>query len=214
MQFRAVIPTYNRPDELLNLVKQLHDQNVDDILVISNDGKGLAPGITASCHTFYDHDQSPHIYAMWNFGLAYWFRKGAVAILNDDVVLPDNFVARMWQEMDEHNPTIVFPNQHGHQNHVRRFAPGPTNLTERISGYAFVVNADHGITCDERFKWWYGDDDLDWRARSDYNGTLQVQDVTVQHLYPNQSTVSSLKRQDQAGRDRETFVKKWGKAPW
>lgn len=215
MDMYAVIPTYNRPDELLKLVTQLNDQGVEEILVINN-GRGLPPGIVDTCHIFYDTNCDPHIYQMWNYGLRFWdlSRGHCVAILNDDIELPDNFVHRMTDVMQSFKPTIAFPNQHGHQVSLFNVAPGPTDLSHRISGYAFVVNGNHDISCDQRFKWWYGDDDLDWRARSDYSGTYLVQDVTVKHLYPSESTNNSPERTAQAGRDRKLFIAKHGRAPW
>jgi hypothetical protein len=93
--------------------------------------------------------------------------------------------------------------------------PTPQPLAKkRITGYCFVVNGSHGLRCDERFKWWYGDDDADWQARRYHNGTWEVDDVTVKHLYPSESTNARPELLAQADRDRETFIQKWGKAPW
>jgi GT2 family glycosyltransferase len=220
MDFYAVIPTYNRPAELLNLVTQLCDQNVDDILVINNGNPNDTEHLLDlnNSHVYYDSDPSPHIYGMWNFGLGFWHQETphCVAVLNDDLELPDNFAHRMREVMSQPDaPTIAFPNQHGHQVNTHRKEPGRTLLTERVTGYCFVINPSHGILADEaRFKWWYGDDDLDWQARHHYNGTYLVQDVTVNHLYPSQSTNESDERIAQAGRDRQEFIAKWGTAPW
>lgn len=237
MEMFAVIPTRNRPTELRDLTRQLVRQGCYNLLVINN-GDHLPPQLHSALHKGsqvypsgrayssvieHDSDPAPHIYEQWNRGLDWAngtsFGQGqrdghAVAILNDDVVLPPNFVRRMLDTLEHHGPTIAFPNQHGHQVDLHQRHAGPTDLSHRISGYAFVVNGAHGIRCDEDFKWWFGDDDLDWRARSDYAGTYQVQDVTVEHLYPNESTNSDPARLAQADRDRETFVHKHGRRPW
>lgn len=230
MEFFAVIPTYNRPKELMALVNQLLYQGVrsDHILVIDNSDQDV---IAVPYATYkFDSDRSPHIYAMWNAGLEWANDKNSalipvsdpwwptndhcVAVLNDDIIIPNNFVDRMTEVMRAFQPTIAFPNQHGHRVALFNKQPGGIDLSHRMAGYCFVVNGRSGIRLDEDFKWWYGDDDLDWRARSDYAGTYLVQDVTIQHLYPNQSTNSDSSRGIQARIDRETFVKKHGEAPW
>lgn len=224
MEFFAVIPTYNRPKELMALINQLRYQDVspERILVIDNSDriKFVDP---LTCYKF-DRDPAPHIYTMWNDGLAWAYRDShlgdgeyldhCVAILNDDIIIPNNFVDRMTEVMTNFQPTIAFPNQSGQRVSLFNKQPGTVDLSHRTAGYCFVVNGNSGIRLDEDFKWWYGDDDLDWRARSDYSGTYLVQDVTVQHLYPNQSTNASPERSVQARIDRQTFVKKHGKAPW
>lgn len=242
MDFYAVIPTHNRPRELLNLVSQLVGQGVtgDRILVINN-GNGVTPGVRETCRMIDDTDRDPHIYRMWNTGLKWAERRAtipgkcasqppephAVAILNDDIQLPDNFVSKMAECLRETDVTIAFPGQGpGIVNQLpgnvcKRGCAGTCAVSrgckttkKRITGYAFVVNGTHGIRCDEQFKWWYGDDDLDWQARRDFNGTQEVSGVTVNHLYPSESTNASPVRLHQAERDRETFIKKWGKSPW
>lgn len=146
----------------------------------------------------------------------------AVAVLNDDVQLPPNFAARMIETLRDTDCTIAFPDQGpGIVNRIpTERLPGTRTgevmgaAQKRITGYAFVVNGTHGIRCDENFKWHYGDDDLDWQARRDYNGTCEVSGVTVKHLHPGKSTNASPALTEQAGRDREAFIKKWGKPPW
>lgn len=232
MDWYTVIPTYNRPAELGRLIETLIVNQVggrDKILVINNGGP---VGLYVKDHAtvIEDRNPGPHIYEMWNVGLSWADRMAtvpsnpgvakphAVAILNDDVELPPNFAARMIECLRDTDATITFPDQGpgiinqqpiaGHRN-----APNNVMPQKRITGYAFVVNGTHGIRCDESFKWWYGDDDLDWQARQDYNGTWEV-DVTVKHTHPGESTNARPDLIEQADRDRKTFVQKWGKAPW
>jgi hypothetical protein len=227
MEFFAVIPTYNRPDELLNLVTQLDYNGVkgSNILIINN-GRGLPPGVE-HC-TLVAEPRPPHIYRMWNMGLSWAERQStppgwqgvaehikphAVAVLNDDLEVPPDFAAKMVACLRSTDATIAFPNQG--PGIVNQF-PGAGmhgQAQKRITGYCFVVNGLHGIRCDERFQWWYGDDDLDWTARRDFNGTWEV-DVTVKHLYPSKSTNENPELIEKASADRELFVQKWGKAPW
>lgn len=222
MEFFAVIPTHNRPNECRALFSQLRYQGVpsNNILVIDNSDvpDRISWGLDMPV-VYIDRDPAPHIYKMWNEGIhrsLNWARgfDFAVAILNDDVVLPNDFVGKTLSIMERHNPTIVFPNQFNHTSDIFNTQPGPTSLDMRVTGYCFVMNGAHGLRLDERFKWWYGDDDLCWRARSEGRGTYLIQDLTVQHLYPSESTNSSPERSAQAGRDRELFIAKYGRAPW
>lgn len=219
MDWFTVIPTKDRPNELLALLDSLTVNGVADPskLLIINNGKSLPGWAHVKATVMADTDSRPHIYRQWNWGLDWAFRVAdgkphAVAVLNDDVKLPPNFAAKMIQCLRDTEVTIAFPDQ----------GPGITNRPpghglewhhKRITGYAFVVNGAHGIRCDENFKWWYGDDDLDWQARRDFQGTWEV-DVTVKHLYPSESTNASPERLAQASADRETFIRKWGKPPW
>jgi GT2 family glycosyltransferase len=223
MDIYAVIPTCDRPRELDHLIYSLRDNGVDAFhtLIIDNGTQPLNSWYYRNAVIVQDDDRTPHIYQQWNFGLEWAAVKHAdgrkdhmVMVLNDDVVLPLGFAVQMENALTESGATIAFPNQHGLSTSTRLFEPGPINLVHRVTGYAFAVAGQHGIRCDEDFKWWYGDDDLDWRARADYYGTIQVQDATVRHLHPNVSTTGSEERTGQAGRDRETFIRKHGKAPW
>lgn len=240
MDWYTVIPTKDRPTELDNLLLSLQGNQVGDsrrILVINNGQSwGVSPWARRNATVVTDSNSNPHIYGMWNVGLAWAERQSArtisqgaisidtrggrsakphaVAVLNDDVQLPPSFAARMIETLRDTDCTITFPDQG--PGIVNQF-PGANmhgKAQKRITGYAFVVNGTHGIRCDEDFKWHYGDDDLDWQARRDYNGTCEVPGITVKHLYPSKSTNASPVLTEQAGRDRETFVKKWGKPPW
>jgi len=235
MDWYTVIPTKDRPAELGNLVDSLMANGVADpsTILIINNGKpsGVPEWLRDRAVILPDGNRGAHIYQQWNWGLDWAQRLAtgvnrpdkwpthphAVAILNDDVELPADFAARMIECLRDTDVTIAFPDQGpGIVNQPPPKHADPSNKLDydkRITGYAFVVNGKHGIRCDENFKWWYGDDDLDWQARRDFNGTWEV-DVTVKHLYPSESTNADPERAAQAARDRETFISKWGKAPW
>ncbi|HEX9834556.1 MAG TPA: hypothetical protein VGA66_16010, partial [Mycobacterium sp.] len=66
---------------------------------------------------------------------------------------------------------------------------------------------------DESMAWWYSDDSLDWEAR-EQGGALLVPGIAVEHRCPNGSMYERPELQEQAGLDRETFRKKWGRTPW
>lgn len=216
----AVIPTRNRPTELEMLIYSLRSNGIKPgNTVIINNGGPLEHWFYEQAAVVHDEDPSPHIYRQWNVGLDMcrrWMPGSHIAVLNDDVELPDNFASRMTQVFANHSPTLAFPNQHGsffNRDHHWMNKGQHDTLHKRMTGYAFVINGDSSIALDESFKWWYGDDDLDWRAREE-DGTYLVNAVTVTHHHPNESTNNSPERQRQADRDRRRFIEKHGKAPW
>ena len=80
-----------------------------------------------------------------------------------------------------------------------------------MTGWAFMLAGEKGITADERLVWWFGDDDLDWKSRQ-AGGTLRIPGYPVQNRFPNGQHTGE--REEQASRDRATFESIWGRAPW
>lgn len=107
---------------------------------------------------------------------------------------------------------LAYPDQCGGRQQVLHTAAEPVDLRQRITGYAFMLRGEHGQRFDEDLAWWYGDDSADWAAR-EQGGALLVPGIPVEHRCPNVSTVERPELAEQAGRDRQTFITKWGKAP-
>ncbi len=212
MRLWAVIPSRHRQTELRNLVAQLREQDTQ-VVVVDNGVSLLSedPGV----HVIRDFEDPPNLSRLWNVGLRYVAdlespNEYFVAVLNDDLVIPPSFIENLAIGMMHGGAVAAFPDQHGQGGHLLDHA-GPVSLFRRMTGYAFMLRGSAGLFADETLKWWYGDDDLDWRAR-EAGGVVCVAGVTVQHLHPNGSTTGVLA--EQAGRDRQTFVAKWGRAPW
>lgn len=223
MQLWAVIPSRNRREQLTSLARQLVRDGVSVVVVdngydppLTMEG-GSLPWTVIQCH-----DDPPNISRLWNVGLRHVARVSetidyddlgdyCVAVLNDDIVIPDRFVSRLANALAQTGGAVAYPDQHGFGQTLKHEYAGPISLYRRMTGYAFALRGSARIFADETLAWWYGDDDIDWRARLQ-GGSVLVGGLTVQHLTPNQTTVGELA--EQAGRDRETFIKKWGRAPW
>jgi hypothetical protein len=80
-------------------------------------------------------------------------------------------------------------------------------------GYAFALRGSAGLFADEDLCWWWGDSDLDWRARG-AGGVTSVHVPGLVHHDPNGYTNRCVELSTQAGRDRETFRAKHGFLPW
>lgn len=108
-------------------------------------------------------------------------------------------------------PSLVYPNAFD-DCWVLNTEPGSVDLRTRITGWCFMLRGEDWLTCDPRFVWWYGDDDLDWTARQ-RGGAMCVPGCAVTHLYPGKMTGESAELTAQTHRDRETFLTKWAGVP-
>ncbi len=223
----AVIPTRDRHDMLADCINSVIDQ-VDRIIVVDN---GSVPAIDPD--QWYGQHVSvwslpmdpPNISRLWNFGLdaALGAAQAAtpagvsaqwdVAVLNSDVVVPPGWIETLSTAMRSTAAVLAYPDQHGGQQQILHTKAEPIDLRQRITGYAFMLRGEAGLRLDESMAWWASDDDIDWTAR-ERGGALLVPGIPVEHRAPNISTNERPELAAQAGRDMETFEKKWGKRPW
>lgn len=133
--------------------------------------------------------EEPHIYKWWNYGINVARHGGAthVAILNDDLVIEPGSLQKILDIMVQEDATI------GH----------PLPASSDPCGYCFILNLEHGILPDERYKWWYGDNDLYERARK----VIGVR-AFVSHIEPNRLTSESPELMALAKQDKETYENK------
>jgi hypothetical protein len=206
---------------LADLCTQLFEDGVRPVVIDT----GYEPPITDidSMDVIRDDAQPPNISRWWNLGLdavhdvQKWIDADyVVAVLNDDLKIPSGFVQSLADTIKNTGAAAVYPDQHRHfitgKPHVLiHTVAEPVSLYTRMCGYAFALRGSANLRADETLQWWYGDDDLDWRARQ-AGGSVLVGGLQVEHLCPNQTTVGALA--EQAGRDRQTFIDKWGRAPW
>lgn len=220
----AVIPSHNRPDELNRLLAALRDQ-CDIAIVIDNAStpplKPKAPG--SIVHLMYDDEQPPNLSRLWNVGLDEARRMveawdlldadGAydVAVFNDDAVPPPGWWDAVSGAMRRYGAAAGCSDPHGLDWADRVKVDADPDIMTRMTGWAFMLRGELGLRADERYRWWWGDTDLDWRARR-AGGMVVVPGFPVGNTLANSTTVGVLA--EQAGRDRQTFIDVWGYAPW
>lgn len=198
------------------------------------DGLGVVQqlGPSGVVSVIRDEEQPPNLSRLWNIGLDWAerrYRAGcklpvefsqgddwAVAILNDDVVLPPGFLELMAHELLVHDVDIAFPGGIGEQCYVNTNAPFP-GVGLRLTGWCFVVRGSSGLRADESLRWWCGDDDLQAQAVVNGRGTVRVgmfahQAKGLLHKHPDESTTGVLREQTNV--DMSTFIEKWGQRPW
>ena len=219
MNLWAVIPSRDRPGLLADLVSTLVSDNVN-VVVIDTGYEPPWGTYHGKVTTLRDTTQPPNISRWWNLGLDYAQRieggnEHVVAVLNDDVIVPKGFVQRLAVFITTQDAVAAYPDQHdyfiGKGGCLKHTVAEPVSLYTRMCGYAFALRGSARLRADEKLEWWYGDDDLDWRARQ-AGGSVLVGGLKVQHVSPNSTTIGELAAQ--TGRDRQTFINKWGRAPW
>lgn len=200
----AVIPSEGRAC-LHPCIASLRGQ-VDGIVLVANQGYTATdvPGVIVV------HDPAPdrNISRWWNLGLDRLVSLGLMEwnalVLNDDTRVEAGAVQRLAATMRRHRAALAYP---GPREQILTTIGG-----ERITGWCFMLRGESGLRADQSMAWWYGDNDLDWRART-AGGTVTVPGVDVHHSDPNGYTVRVPELTAQAGRDRETFMARWGRLP-
>jgi GT2 family glycosyltransferase len=219
-----VVPSNGRPyldDLIASLVSQVYD-----VIVIANtwqrDGSpSLLETSGLPVCVVEDEREDRNISRWWNLGLdlaarhAGWLgdTEWDVLVVNDDVVCPPGFVETLSARMRATPAACAYPDQSGGQQEILHTRAEPVPLSQRITGYAFLLRGETGLRADEDFVWWAGDDDIDYRAR-EQGGALLVPGIPVEHRAPDVQTNASPVLTAQTCRDMDTFVSKWGARPW
>src|SRR3990172_6083479 len=181
MDTYAVVPTCGRA-ELYACLDSLASQ-VTSTVVVTNGSYGGEDLAERPVHVIHDDAEGRNISRWWNLGLdqveRLYSHQGPynVLIVNDDCTAGPESVSTLADEMRKHGVSLAFP------------GPISKRLTsihepERIAGWFFMLPGEQGLHADERYVWWAGDNDLDYRARA-LSGSLVVPGIDVQHSAPN-----------------------------
>lgn len=215
----VVVPTRDREKDLSECVQAFRSQDVDLIVVIDNCSQ---PPVRVGDCVIRNTDDPPNISRLWNIGLDQaakfarsleqkeWF----VAIVNDDVVVPSDWFETVIAAMVRTGAAAGCSDQHNALRGgdlLRQDLGG--SLYYRMCGFAHVLRGSMELRYDEDLRWWFGDDDMDWRCRQ-LGGMVIVPGHAVHHKYGSASTNARPELGAQAGRDRMTFQEKWGTTPW
>lgn len=174
------IPTGTRDTYLKNLIDSSGIPK-DQIVIVNT----ILDGYVAGVHNLYETELN--IQKWWNLGIKFAMDNGAshVAILNDDLELIGDPLQKIFNLMIQEDATIGYP----------------LPATSDPCGYCFILNTEHGIFPDEKYRWWYGDNDLYKRAKK----TIGVL-ATVNHLHPNELTARNPELLSIAEQDKQTWL--------
>jgi len=190
------VPTAGRhPDLLAGLVRDC-GLPPDRIVVVAT-----APGVEVADGVVVVRVDGPlNIQRWWLAGIQECVRRGAtqVAIVNDDVVLPAASLAALAAALDETGAAVASPGPA--YLHVTTHLP----VGRGLDGALWVLDVRTDLRPDPRFVWWYGDDDVDLRARRDHGGLVQVP-VEWEHRHASSATDASPALQALLASDQRTF---------
>lgn len=154
-----------------------------------------------------------HIGRWWNVGLdciASMAQKNhEVLVVSSDNIGTNYSVAKLGAFLREHKLAMVGPNYWGDDKQF--FYPSyHRGAQTRVPGCCWMVAGELGLRCDEQFRWWYSDDDIEMQARN-LGGTGIVPGIG---LLAGPDTALSVEKEQWAEEDRQKFVAKWNIQPW
>ena len=196
-----VVPTANtRPQLLQDLARDSGVPPSRIILVTTKPDLEMPFGVTVS------DLGPPNIQRWWNRGIAEAERRGAtlVAVANDDVRIHESTLPRMQRELGATGATIATPGRSEHRLglHTRPLVP----YSPRIWGSLWMLDLQSSLRPDPRYVWWYGDVDLDIRARRNFTGVVNVE-VEWEHVLAGEGSKGNDYLEEQKTLDAQTFAR-------
>ena len=199
MLFMTVPTAAARPELLSSLIDNCGLPREQIIIVSTREGIDLPVGTI----TIEDLG-TPNIQRWWARGIAEAEKRGAttVAVVNDDISLTPQTLGTLSDALHRTGAAIASPSRPPFKNglHKRPLVP----YEPRLWGSLWVLRLDSGLRPDERYVWWYGDNDLDIRARRRHGGVV-LENVEYEHLHPGEGTAKSPELQAQSDRDAQRF---------
>lgn len=183
-----VIPTATRRDYIPDIIEQSGiDKNKIVIVHTKNDNEPYY-----EVNNIYDTGEI-NIQRWWNKGIDFVTSKGGryVAILNDDVRLAGNPLNTIVTVMKKTSAALGYPYP----------------FQGWVCGYCFIIDLATDVRPDERYRWWYGDRDIDLQARKQ-GGVVHVP-AMVRHVEGNVLTTQNKELQELAKVDEDLFFEKW-----
>ncbi len=198
------IPTAGDRTQLLTDLIEGSGLPRDQVIVVATRPGVVVPGGV----TIVEDLAPPNIQRWWTRGIDEAVRRGAtvVAVSNDDVRLSQDTLAGLAEALRSTGAAIASPARPEfplglHRGRLVPYAP-------RLWGSLWALRVDSGLRPDPRYVWWYGDNDLDIRARRDHGGVVLV-DVPYEHIHPSVSTSQNPHLAEQTDRDAQTFEEQY-----
>jgi len=205
----VVIPTAGTRQALLTKLIDASGVPRENIIIVATRPNVELPD---GCRVIQDLGPI-NIQRWWNKGIDEAVRLGgsALAVCNDDLTINSETLPRLYEALQGSGATIASPlRPDKHLGlHRKRLVP----YSPVLWGCLWVLNLETSLRPDEDFHWWYGDNDLDIRARRDFTGIVSV-DVHFTHEHPGQNTGASEALLALAEADTETYERKYGRLLW
>ena len=203
MLFMTVPTAASRPELLASLIDNCGLPRQCIVIVATKPGLAFPEGVVV-----LEDFESPNIQRWWARGITEAERRGAtsVALVNDDVRLVPSTLTTLENELVRTGAAIASPSRPPFHNglHIRQLVP----FERHLSGCLWVLRLDSDLRPDQRYTWWYGDDDLDIRARRQFGGVVLAA-VEFEHLHEGRATATSPVLQAMSAQDAQTFERQY-----
>ena len=207
----VVIPTLQKNKELLlNLIKSLEkDVNVNEIIVIDNSLKGL--DYSGNKLELIIPPSNMYVNPSWNLGVRS-AKNDNVAILNDDITIPENFCSSVFEKMTEDMGIVGY--NIDFVKETQDILPPPKsdkiNLIEIKNrclhwGIAIFFNKSNYNEIPNDLKIFYGDDWLIYQCKKNRK---KIYSITNQEIYHYGSLSSSAGSLNPIAQEEEKIYKK------
>ena len=166
----AIIPSIGRREEIFPLLKNLSDDGIE-VLTITR-------------------PEVRNIHKLWNLGARIAieeFDADYLAILNDDIRLPDKSISTIVRTMIENDIDCmgVDPRARfgiGDKLDITYVDNDVAELMLEITTWCFVVKASSWVEIDEEYQWWWGVGDLFIKIRDNGGKLAQLVGLGIYHL--------------------------------
>ena len=242
MQVRnyVVVPFLGKVEMTSDLVHQILDQGDTTAVFLCDNGPEAAEHypwnhtsrvVTFSCPGW-------NLHRMWNFGILQACRYefdleisehgvndpwpipvvANVAVLNNDLELvSDHYIGALGEVLrSDESLAMVSGHDSSYENdhdHAQRYHYA--HFESRFQGNSMMLRTELPFRFDERFEWWYGDNDMGAQCENAGYALAVVHDAQHIHLGGGSATVKELDDERLSSfeegtvRDRERFYKKW-----
>lgn len=163
---------------------------VENIIVVR--GPSIPPATIPGAHHIPQSSEI-NIQRWWNIGIDYAQEHGAtrVLVVNDDVSFGPELIPTMSEAMHKASAALAFVARQG---------------DARLDGSCWMLDLSSDVRPDERFKWWYGDDDLVQQAKG---RVIHVPVLGFMHHHEAELTRNSTELTELTRNDEFMFREKW-----
>lgn len=186
----AVIPTILANGELLsNLIISLEkDVSVCEIIVVNNSGKKL-PEIDSKKLKILDFGENLYVNKSWNVGVLQG-RGEFFALINDDLILPENFCSRVLPHLSIENGLYGFDKKYilkidSDEVVSNKFDISIKKADERKLYYGILMfgHRDNYFVIPDKLKIYCGDDYLFWKNQKNGKDNYKISGCNVKHCH-------------------------------
>lgn len=197
------IPTAGAHPELLDGIIRNAGLPLEQIILVQTSPSARLP---SHCTILRDFGP-PNIQRWWNVGIQEAASRGGtvVAVMNDDCRIGVGALQTLLHSLESSGATIATPVRRGEPvAHSRRLS-----LPYRpvVQGSLWMLDLSATLRPDERFVWWFGDNDLYIRARRDFKGVVAC-DIEFEHIFSGDGTAKSESLTNAGRLDERTYESK------